>query len=78
KNADPEYSTHEKKRQAVSVNEFEKSIDDLHSSAERLTRGVDGVVQAIDTIAESNSAVIQDPDTTPAGKEGEAIQKLLK
>lgn len=62
----------------MSVNEFEKSIDDLHTSAERITRGLEGVVEAIDTIAENNSAFIEDPNAAPEGKEGDAIRALLK
>jgi len=62
----------------VSASEFEKSIDDLHVSAGRITSGLESVVQAIDTIAANNAAFIQDPESAPQGKEGDAIRALLQ
>jgi len=62
----------------MSGSEFNKSIEDLHDSAGRITRGLEGVVQAIDTIAQDNATFIADPDAAPPGKEGDAIRALLQ
>ena len=56
---------------------FANSISDLHDSAGRITRGLESVVTAIDTIAAENAHFIQDPDSAPAGAEGDAIRNLL-
>ena len=61
----------------MSEPEFKKNIEDLHSSAERITTGLEGVVEAIDAIAEANANFIDDPDAAPPGKEGDAIRALL-
>ena len=55
-------------------NEFVKSISDLHTSAGRITSGLESVVQAIDTIAKENAPYIKNP---MPGQNGEAIQGLL-
>jgi len=57
--------------------EFESSISDLHDSAGRITRGLQGVVSALDTIAADNAQFINHPETTPPGAEGDAIRDLL-
>ena len=57
--------------------DFERSIVDLHDSAGRITRGLESVVAAIDTIATDNAQFIKDPDSAPEGKEGDAIRTLL-
>lgn len=57
--------------------EFESSITDLHDSAGRITRGLQSVVSAIDTIATDNAQFLQHPESTPAGAEGDAIRNLL-
>ncbi len=62
----------------MSDNEFEKSIEGLHDSAGRITRGLEGIVQAIDTIAQDNATFFADPDSAPQGKEGDAIRALLQ
>lgn len=62
----------------MSGSEFDKNIDDLHKSAGRITSGLEGVVQAIDTIAQDNAAFIKDPDSAPQGAEGDAIRALLQ
>ena len=62
----------------MSDQDFGKSIEGLHVSAERITSGLQGVVQAIDTIAQDNASFIADPDSAPAGKEGDAIRALLQ
>ncbi|MCW8916728.1 MAG: GGDEF domain-containing protein [Magnetovibrio sp.] len=54
--------------------DFESSINDLHTSAERITRGLESVVSAIDTIAADNAQFVKNPQP---GKEGDAIQELL-
>lgn len=59
------------------MNDFERSIDDLHDSAGRITRGLESVVAAIDTLAADNAQFIKDPDSTPEGAEGDAIRDLL-
>lgn len=55
-------------------NDFEKSIVDLHTSAERITSGLESVVQAIDAIAKDNAQHIKQPQP---GEAGEAVQALL-
>ncbi|MEG3618456.1 GGDEF domain-containing protein [Magnetovibrio sp. PR-2] len=57
-----------------SANDFVKSISDLHTSAGRITSGLESVVQAIDSIAKENAPYIKNP---MPGKNGEAIQELL-
>ena len=61
----------------MSDSEFRKNIDDLHSSAERITTGLEGVVEAIDAIASANASLIDNPDAAPPGKDGDAIRALL-
>ena len=58
--------------------EFQKSVKGLHDSAGRITSGLKGVVEAIDAIAHDNASFIADPDSAPAGKEGDAIRDLLQ
>jgi len=57
--------------------DFERSITDLHDSAGRITRGLQSVVSAIDTIAADNAQFIKNPEATPSGAEGDAIRDLL-
>lgn len=57
--------------------DFESSITDLHDSAGRITRGLETVVKAIDSIAADNAQFIKDPASTPKGAEGDAIRELL-
>lgn len=57
--------------------DFAQSIEDLHDSAGRITRGLETVVAAIDSLADDNAQFIKDPDSIPDGKEGEAIHSLL-
>lgn len=59
------------------ANDFDRSIIDLHDSAGRITRGLETVVEAIDTIAADNAQFIKDPASTPQGSEGDAIRDLL-
>lgn len=62
----------------VSGSDFEKSLNDLHDSAGRITRGLESLVHAIDKVAEDNAIFFNDPDAAPAGKEGDAIRLMLK
>lgn len=59
------------------VSDFGNSIADLHNSAGRITRGLESIVAAIDNIAEDNAQFINDPNSAPAGAEGDAIRDLL-
>lgn len=61
----------------MSTSDFETNIEDLHKSAGRITSGLEGIVQVIDAIAESNSSFIKDPDSVPQGKDGDTIRALL-
>ena len=58
--------------------DFDKSMKGLHDSAGRITSGLQGVVEAIDAIASDNATFIADPDTAPAGEEGDTIRALLQ
>lgn len=58
--------------------EFVSSIESLHVSAGRITSGLQGVVRAIDAMAEDNAVFIANPDAAPAGKDGDAIRALLQ
>ncbi|HEY9078988.1 GGDEF domain-containing protein [Magnetovibrio sp.] len=56
---------------------FDNSISDLHDSAGRITRGLQSVVSAIDSIAADNAQFFSHPETMPAGTEGDAMRALL-
>jgi len=57
--------------------DFERSIADLHTSAGSITRGLETVVAAIDSIATDNAQFINEPEAMPEGAEGDAIRALL-
>jgi len=56
---------------------FTSSIESLHSSAGNITRGLEGLVNAIDAIAQDNAAFIEEPNTAPEGQARDAIRELL-
>ncbi len=61
----------------VNKNEFELGIEELHASAESITKGLESIVSAIDTVARDNSAFIKNPDMLPTGEHGNSIRAML-